>query len=641
MLPPVRFHRVLPILPALALLAAVPIVTLAPSVKADANRSPTMDVDAIQVGMKGYGLTVFKGTAPEKFDVEVVGILHKFRPNQDLVLIKTPHERLNIAHTVAGMSGSPIFLDGKMIGAYAYGWQFGSEPIAGVTPIKNMLEDLARPVPPNLLLPMPIAPPPHDGAPRKTGVGPRRPRRAANDQSNGFEGAIDGYDLRNHARQVGERAAGSLSAPVGTKLAKASTMVTLAGMGERSARAAADLLSPLGFETVQAGGASAGPSAANDSLTYVDGGAVGVQLIRGDISAMGLGTVTRVEGDKLVAFGHPMQHGGITSLPTAVGRIHWILASQMRSFKIGEPARPLGSLINDLQASIVVDSKAQATTFPVTVQVEGVEGAPKKSWSLEIAHDRFLSPTFVGVAMGNTVESTVSERRDATWEARTKITVKGYGTIETHDFGLAIGGTPNADDFVRSRATRAVGMILNNPWEFAQVEKVEMSMKITFSRDLWSIRGAKLLEDTIDPGQKARVQLRLTQFSGPDEVRTIEVEIPKSFAGREVDIALVPGWQDAPELPAPESLATLLANIPRQSFAPNTLLAVYRLPEAGVTFKGQMAARLPAGAIDMIKTQGDSDSPSVIPVMVRTPFPMGRFIDGRDHVRVRVRENLR
>ncbi|MBW2687014.1 MAG: hypothetical protein JRE19_14030, partial [Deltaproteobacteria bacterium] len=82
--------------------------------------------------MKGYGLSVFKGTAPERFDVEVIDVLHNFRPNQDMILIRTPHPLLNRARGVAGMSGSPIYLDGRLAGAYAYGWSFGSDPVVGV-----------------------------------------------------------------------------------------------------------------------------------------------------------------------------------------------------------------------------------------------------------------------------------------------------------------------------------------------------------------------------------------------------------------------------------------------------------------------------------------------------------------------------
>ena len=103
-------------------------------------------VDEIHPGMKGYGLSVFRGTAPERFDVEVIDVLHNFRPNQDLILIRTPHPLLDRARGVAGMSGSPIYLDGRLAGAYAYGWTYGIDPVVGVTPIANMLAELKRPV---------------------------------------------------------------------------------------------------------------------------------------------------------------------------------------------------------------------------------------------------------------------------------------------------------------------------------------------------------------------------------------------------------------------------------------------------------------------------------------------------------------
>lgn len=637
-----RFLRSLPLLPALLLVIGAPVATVTPTLKAQGTRVPTMDVDDIKVGMKGYGLTVFQGTKPDKFDVEVIGILKKFRPNQDLILIKTPHERLNIAHTVAGMSGSPIFLDGKMIGAYAYGWLFGSEPIAGVTPIKNMLQDMASPVPPNLLKPIPEPPPSKPGAapPAKSGKGPKRQRRASNDLGNDFQGDLSNYDLRDHAKQLGARVSGSLQPPAGTKLSAASTMVSLSGMSDRMARLAGDMLSPLGFE-VQQGGGAGGKVDPSAPTMYENGGAVGVQLIRGDLSAQGLGTVTYVEGDKLVAFGHPMMHGGISSLPTAIGKIHWILASQQRSFKIGEPVRPLGTMVNDRQASIVVDAKETAPTFPVSVEVEGVDGAVKKKWDMELAHDRFMTPMFVGIAMGNAVEGTVSERRDAAWEARTRVHIKGYGSVELHDFGLAIGGTPNADDFIRSRATRAVALVLNNYWEYAQIEKIEMKMKLMFSRNLYSMRGSKPLEDAVDPGGKLRVQLKLWQFNAADETRTIEIPVPERFAGRDFSVMLVPGWADMPEVAAPESLATMIANLPKMSYAPDTLLAVYRLPETGLAFRGQIAHQLPPSVIDSIRTSNDSESADTLPTIVRVPFPMGKFIEGREFVSVRVRPQIR
>src|SRR5438067_1039596 len=145
----------------IGLTSGAALVTLLPAREATAD-VPTIDVANVKPGMKGYGLTVFQGTEPEKFDVEVIDVLHKFRPNQDLILVKTKHPRLEKVNVVAGMSGSPIFLnDGgtaKLAGAYAYGWSFGNEPVAGVTPIGNMLAEVKRPLLPILLSPQPKTP---------------------------------------------------------------------------------------------------------------------------------------------------------------------------------------------------------------------------------------------------------------------------------------------------------------------------------------------------------------------------------------------------------------------------------------------------------------------------------------------------
>ena len=315
------------------------------------NRPDIMPVSEIHPGMKGYGLTVFQGTKPERFDVEVIDVLKNFRPKQDLILVKTPHPRLKITKVVAGMSGSPIYLNDKMIGAYAYGWSFGSEPVAGVTPIRNMLDELARPLPDRI-----------DGWPLKLSAGPppRQRARARARCAASLSGRARPLRRARARRAVGARARSRRLAP---ERAHAGLDADSARRhGSRSIAFAQQLMAPLGLEPLQAGGGGAQDATA--PTRYVDGGAIGVQLVRGDMSAMGLGTVTRVEGDKLVAFGHPMSELGVTALPTAIGRVHWILASDQRSFKIGMAVRDVGALVNDRQSAIVVLAQREGAGDP-------------------------------------------------------------------------------------------------------------------------------------------------------------------------------------------------------------------------------------------------------------------------------------
>jgi SpoIVB peptidase S55 len=589
----------------------------------------TLPLADVKPGMKGYGLTVFSGTTPEKFDVEVVSILHNFRPSQDLVIIKTPHPRLNITRTVAGMSGSPIYLDGKMIGAYAYGWLFGIEPIAGVTPIRSMLDEQARPVPRELF--------PRSGGPLPSAAADPAPRRSPH----AFLGAPDAYDLAAHAAQLASRALPSLAAPDGTTLARASTPLLLGGMGNAAMRVASDLLTPLGLDPMQAGGAGGAVQDPGAPTRYVDGGAIGVQLVRGDVSAMGLGTVTRVAGDKLVAFGHPMLGGGIEALPTAIGKVHWILASENRSFKIGEAVRPLGALVNDRQAAIVVDSSVKAPTFPIRLDILGVDGAPKPVWNMEVAHDQFMAPSFTAMALGSGIEETTAERRDMTWRAVSKLKVARYGTITLYDFGSGNGSPVGADELIRGRLVKAIGSLLNNPWEAVTIEGVETTLRVTFDREVSSLRGAKVLETEVDAGSPVRIRLALQPYQGKVETRDIEVKVPAELAGREVDIDLAPGYEVDRPLPTPDSVAELMANLPNATFDPESIVATFRLRDNAASYRGKVASRLPPGAIDTLRPSSASDAPEIFAAQVQTAIPLKRFITGRDSVRVSIRSVLR
>jgi len=373
----------------------------------------------------------------------------------------------------------------------------------------------------------------------------------------------------------------------------------------------------------------------------VDGGAIGVELVRGDVSAMGLGTVTRVSGDKLVAFGHPMLGGGIESLPTAVARVHWIMASTQRSFKIGEAVRSMGSLVNDRQAAIVVDTGAKAPTFPVRVTIEGDPGAPHTTWNMDVTADQFLAPTFTAMAIGNAFETSSGDRGEMSYRAVSKLKLGKWGTITLTDFGAGSGNPPGADDFIRGRLVRAIGSLLNNPWEQVAVEGVETNVRVTFEREVLSLRGAKVLDAEIDAGAPVRIQLDLQRYQGKLESRIIEVKVPAELAGREVEIELAPGYEVERPLPSPESVTELVANLPNQTFDPESLVASFRLRENGASYHGKVASRLPAGALDTLRSTVDSDTPETFVAQVYTAVPLKQFLVGRDTVRVKIRPVLR
>ncbi len=621
--PAVLRRQLVPLATLLGLLATLPI-SIGTAADGKAMRPDVMPVAQVKPGMKGYGLTVFQGTKPEKFDVEVIDVLKNFRPRQDLIVVKTAHPRLEVAKVVAGMSGSPIYFDGKMAGAYAYGWSFGSEPVAGVTPIRSMLDDLERPVP-RVLYGWPLFP--GASASKASKLSYR-----SNPGNNRYAGDPLGYDLLEHRDQIERRVASTREGS--TPVTAVNTPLLLGGMTPESVALASELMSPLGLEPLQAGGAGGVDPTA--PTRFEDGGAVGVQMVRGDMSAMGLGTVTRVEGDLVSGFGHPMMNAGQTALPTTVGKVLWFLASQSRSFKLGMPARPLGALVNDRQASIVVSHSAQAPIIPVSVKIDGVHGAPYTSWNFEVAHEKFMAPTFLALAVGNALGTTASERQDVTWMLRSRVRFKGHGEIMVEDFGVAVGGTPEVRDIARSNLTAAVGAVLNNPWEPALVESVDVDVKLSYSRDVYRLRGVELLDPEVMPGEPVRIRMTLVPYDGKVVKRTVKVPMPKSAAGEKVTIELKPGYLVEKEKAPPENLADLVASVQDPIYPPRSMVFSYDTG-VGVAHKGQVAQNLPPGAADMVNPKSTSLAPQSFKAMRHHVVNLPAFVLGTDKVVVEVK----
>ncbi|HLK40845.1 MAG TPA: hypothetical protein VKU41_29025, partial [Polyangiaceae bacterium] len=600
-----------------------------PLARGDA-KPPTISPNEVRDGMKGYGLTVFKGTDPERFDVEVIGVLHHFRPGQPLIVIKTPNPRLDVVKTVRGMSGSPIYLDGRLAGAYAYSLSsFEVEPVAGVTPIDLMLTEMRRPIPPGFWPLDRRAPLP--GA--KPVIAPAAEGPHASTTS--FDGPAGTYDLTEHARQLAARL--GPPADASQPVRPAATPLLLSGVGDRAAAALRKLVEPIGLEPLQGGGGDSPPDP-NAPRHFVNGGGLGVELSRGDVSVMGLGTATYVDGQgKIAGFGHPMLNGGDEAIPTCIGRVLWVNASALASHKVGECARSLGTLVQDRQSAIILDERIEAPVIPIDVDIVGVTGAPRTRWHAELTEDKFMAPGLASTVLASVVEATTSERRDLTWKLTSTVSVAGHGSVDLEDVGVSSGGTPDTGDFAHSKVVSTVGDVVNNPWEHARIDKIQARFEVKYTRDLWRLRGVEVLDAVVDAGQKVRLRLHLVPEAGAEVTRVVETTMPSELAGKDVDVEVVPGYEVAPELPPPETLDELLANEPRQTMAPRSVVVQFRVPSHGMAYRGHVVQRLPPFTLDALRPQNSDVGPETFPSWSRTVVPLDLYLEGRDKVRVKVR----
>ena len=601
----------------------------------------TISPAEIKEGMKGYGLTVFKGTQPERFDVEVIGVLHHFRPGQPLIIIKTPHPRLDVVKTVRGMSGSPIYLDGRLAGAYSYSLSaFETEPVAGVTPIDLMLTEMRRPIPAGFWPLAGAAPLPGaaaQGAPGSAGARAQALPSSDDSALAAFDGAPGTYDLAAHARQLADRAS---TRDTGGFI-PAATPLLLAGVGDRAAAALRKLVEPLGLEPLQGGG---GGSASDPTAPehFVGGGGLGVELARGDVSVMGLGTTTYVDGTGRVAgFGHPMLNGGNEAIPACIGRVLWIDASAMASHKVGECARAIGTLVQDRQSAIVLDEHVSAPVVPVDVEVTGVAGAPQTHWHAEVTEDKFLGPGLASTVLASVIEATTSERRDLTWKMTSTVTVRGHGSVTLEDVGISTGGAPDGSDWARSRIVNTLGDVLNNPWERVHVDGVKARFNVEYAHDLWRLRGVEVIDPVVDAGAKVRLRMHLMPDHGAEVTRVVEATMPAELAGKDVDVEILPGYDVVPELAAPETLDQLLANESRQTVPPRAVVVQFRVPSQGIAYRGHVTQRLPTFTLDALRPQSGDTGPETFQSWSRTVIPLDLYLDGRDKVKVKVRSVVR
>jgi hypothetical protein len=238
------------------------------------------------------------------------------------------------------------------------------------------------------------------------------------------------------------------------------------------------------------------------------------------------------------------------------------------------------------------------------------------------------------------VQTAANDRQDVSWSARSRLRIKGHGEIVIDDFGVSVGGTPDSREFVGSNLVRAVGAVLNNPWEPAQIEGVQTEIELRYAREVLRLRGAEVLDSEVEAGGTARLRLTLVPFSGAVTTRIIEVPIPRHLAGETLTLTVRPGHMVDKERPPPERLRDLVANLVDPSFPPKAVVVSYPGAQA-VLFKGHVAENLPPGALDSIRPATATVAPEPYRAEVHQVTMLPSYLVGQDRVSVDVKPVLR
>ncbi len=459
-----------------------------------------MPLDQIHEGMKGTALTVFQGVKPESMDVEVLGVMHNANgPKGDIILVRLHGTKPEYTGVVAGMSGSPVYFDGKLAGALAFRiGEFSKEPIAGVTPIEEMLEINAMDRRPS---PAPLRASAADSNSSKESG-------AAQTASPSETGALPVQNYSNYLKPI-------------------DTPLVFNGFSDETLQRYGSQFAAAGIVPVMGIGAA---SDRRQPEPIEAGSAVSAVLVRGDMDIAATCTVTYVDPQHLLACGHPLLQFGEVDLPMTKARVLATLPSPMNAFKIVNTTETVGAFVQDRQAGIMGVPGRESKMIPVTVTMHtvGEHGAATKEFHYEILNNARLSPLAMMATVFNALHSTNEYGEDITYRMNGVLSVKGYSDVTLRNmFAPQDNGQPAAALAAATIGDR-FGRIYSNPLDAPDVQGVKLDFDLVRERRSARLEAARTDMTEARPGDQIMVETVIRPYRGERLVRQIPIRIPTS-----------------------------------------------------------------------------------------------------------------
>lgn len=518
------------------------------------SQLPTIGVDEVKAGQKGYGLSVFSGSQPERFEVEVVGVMRNLRPETSYILARLTGKGLERSGVAAGMSGSPVFLDGRLAGAVAFSWPFSHEAIAGITPIDTMRSLSTAPGM------MPVTPPPPvELAALASGHLP--------------EGLLE----RELAKMQPQLLAG----------AQSSVSWATTGFGELSQ---GFLRRALG-NSMPAGRAAA--RAPGETADLPLGGAVAAVLVEGDFQLAAVGTVTDRYNDHVLAFGHPFLGLGTVRVPMASAEVVTVLSSQNTSFKISNVGDIVGAFEQDRQAGIEGRIGQAAPMIPLVLRITGAGEAKPRDFHMRVAELPQYTPMLVGSSLLAGLDSTSYSAGAQGLDMVARFRIKDRGDLEMRQ---SFDGD-NAGIEAATYILAVAGYLTNNQFEKMQFETISIDLSQSPQPRSATLVGAIADSTVVYPGDRVSLNLDLAAWRGERFRRSLKVDLPEDLPAGRYSLVVGDGASiDATRLalePAAPVTFTQALRLLRSLHSRRDLIVLGIYAGPGLSVAGETMPRLP------------------------------------------------
>jgi hypothetical protein len=469
-----------------------------------------MPIEQVRTGMKGHGFSVFQGTEPERFEVEVLGVITGvWGPKQNIVIARLSGPLVERTSVFAGMSGSPVYIDGKLVGAVAYAFPFAKEPIAGITPIREMIDIFERA--------------------EKTAADsePRSPQRLSfNTLMSKADAGQGASQLSQMSGTVGPYAAtnSALLPYVGQTIVPIATPVTFAGVPQKVLDQFADEFRRIGIVPVAGvgGGSSHGPMTRATEKTLAPGSSVNVQLVRGDFSLQAAGTVTYRDGERIYAFGHPFLSSGNTSWPMTESSVVTVVPNMNNSFKMAIGGNLVGAISQDRATGIYGALGQQPRMIPVRLAVRTSRNKTEQ-YSFEVVSDSFLTPLLTRIAVFSAINVTERQIGNQTINVKGRIAVKGHPDITLDNSFSAPSGVAL---FAVNEVARPLIALFNSGFDTLDISGIDLEIASSDDRSGGTLN--RLWIDRIEArrGDQVEIQAFARNDNGNEFVERIPFTIP-------------------------------------------------------------------------------------------------------------------
>jgi hypothetical protein len=582
-----------------------------PAMEATAKDPRLFALEDLRPGMKGTSRSVFSGTEAEEFGVEILGVLPGFPgPRQSAIIARLSGANVEKTGVFAGMSGSPVYIDNKLVGAIAFSFPFSKEPIAGITPIKQMIEIFEK-------------------GSKETRL-PKEPKVVSFAQlaSADWKPTLPRPSVGSTALIAPVSDGARLLPLMGQQMTPIATPVVFGGISQESLAMFAPQLAANGLLPVSGAGGSAAitPLAKANEKTLTAGTSVSVQLVRGDYSIAASGTVTMRDGNQIYAFGHPFLSLGAADMPMSETSVVTVISNVNNSFKLSVPGAMMGSISQDRAAGVFGQLGQAPKMIPVKINLHTSRDR-SDTFSYEIANDSFLTPLLLNITVFNTITSSERALGESTITIKGAINVKGQAPIEVdRRFSQA-----NSPILAAGSVAGPISSLLGSGFDDVQIEGVTLDISSTDTKYAGTLERIALSKTEARRGEKIEIQAYVRTESGKQFVQRIPVQIPEDATPGQLLVFVGDGGAlqegSASRAFVPQDLGQLVQAINKVKKSDRLYVKLFRITPGAVIGTSELP-NLPPSVVATLNSDRNSGgyTPTVLSAVYEMELPPAEFV---------------